>query len=729
MIQMVEIERLIAQVQQTFPNYDATILERAYEFAAAAHKEQKRRTGEPYVAHCLATASILADLRIDPPVIVAGLLHDTVEDTSITLEQIQTEFGNEVASLVDGVTKLSQINQLTGHRDRQLGGQEAENLRKMFLAMAEDVRVVLIKLADRLHNMRTLHGHKREKQLRIARETLDIYAPLANRLGIWQIKWELEDLCLRYLEPEIYEELANKLAERRHDREAYLDKVVADLRQALVQEEIEAEVSGRPKHLYSIYKKMLRKSRDFEQIYDVRAVRVIVPSVRDCYAALGIVHSLWRPLPGEFDDYIANPKENNYQSLHTAVVGPEGKSLEIQIRTREMHYYAEYGVAAHWRYKEQLRRDRFLEEKIKWLRALLDWRQDMGGEDAEEFIESVKTDVLPERVLVFTPKGDILELPAGSTPVDFAYHIHTEVGHRCRGAKVNGQMVPLHYALQDGDQVEIIAAKRGGPSRDWLNPHLGYARTSRARGKIRSWFRHQDREVNITQGRELLERELKKLGLVNESYERLCKLTRYEKIDDFLAAIGAGDLSAQTVAARALELHRQQEAAEELEAELTENPPDQSLGVTEISSTIKGVGGVLTRVAACCNPLPGDEIIGYITRGHGITIHRRDCPNILNKNDGERLIAVDWGNGDHKTSYPVMIKVRAFDRGGLLRDIVDIVAKEDVNMRAANAVTNKKDHSALITATLEIADAAQLSRILTRISRLPNVLEAYRQTS
>lgn len=726
---MVEIERLIAQVQQTFPNYDATILERAYEFAAAAHKEQKRRTGEPYVAHCLATASILADLRIDPPVIVAGLLHDTVEDTSITLEQIQTEFGNEVASLVDGVTKLSQINQLTGHRDRQLGGQEAENLRKMFLAMAEDVRVVLIKLADRLHNMRTLHGHKREKQLRIARETLDIYAPLANRLGIWQIKWELEDLCLRYLEPEIYEELANKLAERRHDREAYLDKVVADLRQALVQEEIEAEVSGRPKHLYSIYKKMLRKSRDFEQIYDVRAVRVIVPSVRDCYAALGIVHSLWRPLPGEFDDYIANPKENNYQSLHTAVVGPEGKSLEIQIRTREMHYYAEYGVAAHWRYKEQLRRDRFLEEKIKWLRALLDWRQDMGGEDAEEFIESVKTDVLPERVLVFTPKGDILELPAGSTPVDFAYHIHTEVGHRCRGAKVNGQMVPLHYALQDGDQVEIIAAKRGGPSRDWLNPHLGYARTSRARGKIRSWFRHQDREVNITQGRELLERELKKLGLVNESYERLCKLTRYEKIDDFLAAIGAGDLSAQTVAARALELHRQQEAAEELEAELTENPPDQSLGVTEISSTIKGVGGVLTRVAACCNPLPGDEIIGYITRGHGITIHRRDCPNILNKNDGERLIAVDWGNGDHKTSYPVMIKVRAFDRGGLLRDIVDIVAKEDVNMRAANAVTNKKDHSALITATLEIADAAQLSRILTRISRLPNVLEAYRQTS
>jgi len=726
---MVEIERLIAQVQQTFPNYDATILERAYEFAAAAHKEQKRRTGEPYVAHCLATASILADLRIDPPVIVAGLLHDTVEDTSITLEQIQTEFGNEVASLVDGVTKLSQINQLTGHRDRQLGGQEAENLRKMFLAMAEDVRVVLIKLADRLHNMRTLHGHKREKQLRIARETLDIYAPLANRLGIWQIKWELEDLCLRYLEPEIYEELANKLAERRHDREAYLDKVVADLRQALVQEEIEAEVSGRPKHLYSIYKKMLRKSRDFEQIYDVRAVRVIVPSVRDCYAALGIVHSLWRPLPGEFDDYIANPKENNYQSLHTAVVGPEGKSLEIQIRTREMHYYAEYGVAAHWRYKEQLRRDRFLEEKIKWLRALLDWRQDMGGEDAEEFIESVKTDVLPERVLVFTPKGDILELPAGSTPVDFAYHIHTEVGHRCRGAKVNGQMVPLHYALQDGDQVEIITAKRGGPSRDWLNPHLGYARTSRARGKIRSWFRHQDREVNITQGRELLERELKKLGLVNESYERLCKLTRYEKIDDFLAAIGAGDLSAQTVAARALELHRQQEAAEELEAELTENPPDQSLGVTEISSTIKGVGGVLTRVAACCNPLPGDEIIGYITRGHGITIHRRDCPNILNKNDGERLIAVDWGNGDHKTSYPVMIKVRAFDRGGLLRDIVDIVAKEDVNMRAANAVTNKKDHSALITATLEIADAAQLSRILTRISRLPNVLEAYRQTS
>ncbi len=723
---MASIEQLIETVSRYFPDYDTDIIRRAYEVAAQAHAGQQRKTGEPYINHCVETAAILAELRIDPPVIVAGLLHDTVEDTDLTLDDIRREFGDEVARLVDGVTKLGQINQLTGHRGRELDNQDAENLRKMFLAMAEDVRVVLIKLADRLHNMRTLYALPREKQIRIARETLDIFAPLANRLGIWQIKWELEDLCFRYLEPEMYETLAAKLAERREERERYIQKVIAILRQHLEREGIKAEITGRPKHLYSIYKKMRRKERTFEQIYDVHGVRVIVDTVKDCYAALGIVHSLWRPIPGEFDDYIANPKENNYQSLHTAVVGPEGKPLEVQIRTHEMHYLAEYGIAAHWRYKEELKhRDRFLEEKIRWLRALLEWRQEVT--DAQEFLDSVKTDVLPERVLVFTPKGDIKELPAGSTPIDFAYLIHTEVGHRCRGARVNGQLVPLNYQLKDGDQVEIITARRGGPSRDWLNPHLGYVKTQRARSKIRQWFRKQDRELNIQQGRELLERELKRLGLEFENIEKLARMNNYDNVDDFLAAIGYGDISAQSVATRALDYQRREELARRsLEAEFTtkakKKPSSTSSGVR-----VRGVGDIMTRLARCCNPVPGEEIVGYITKGHGITIHRRTCPNVLNKAQTGRLIEVEWG--EEEQVYPVVITVRAFDRGGLLRDIADIVAKEKVNMRSASAVTNKKNHSAVITATLEIKDASQLSRILHRISRLPNVLEAYRQTT
>lgn len=722
------VERLVETVARHFPSYDGDIIRKAYEIADMAHAGQQRKTGEPFVMHCLAVAEILADLRIDPPVVVAGVLHDTVEDTPITLDDLREAFGDEVARLVDGVTKLGQIGELANAPDDGSSNKQAENLRKMFLAMAEDVRVVLIKLADRLHNMRTLHGLPREKQLRTARETLDIYAPLANRLGIWQIKWELEDLCLRYLQPETYRDVADKLAQRRADREKYVENVIRILKEELLKEGIQADISGRPKHIYSIYKKMQRKDRDFEQIYDVHGVRVIVDTVRDCYAALGIVHSLWRPVPGEFDDYIATPKENNYQSLHTAVVGPEGRPFEVQIRTHEMHYISEYGIAAHWRYKEELsKRDKVFEEKVRWLRSLLEWRQEMT--DAEEFVDSVKTDVLPERVLVFTPKGDIKELPAGGTPIDFAYQIHTEVGHRCRGAKVNGKIVSLNYRLKDGDQVEIITAKRGGPSRDWLNPHLGYVKTQRARSKIRRWFRKQDRDVNIAQGRELLEREIKRLDLGQESFEKLASLSSYDDVDDFLAAIGYGDISPQTIAARALELQRREQQAEADEDELeelttTDGKPAEPSTTTEVM--IQGVGDVMTRMAGCCNPLPGDEIIGYITKNHGISIHRQSCPNILSRSDSERLIEVSWGDGDQQV-YPVTIKVRAFDRGGLLRDIADIVAKENVNMRSANAITNKKDHSAVITATLEIHTAAQLSRILHLVSRLPNVLEAYRQ--
>jgi GTP pyrophosphokinase len=719
------IEKIIETVKQNFPASDMELLQRAYEVASAAHAGQDRRSGEPYINHCLETASTLAEMRLDPPTVAAGLLHDVPEDTDITIGEIEESFGEEIARLVDGVTKLGQIDKFSHHKDRPpQEARDAENLRKMFLAMAADVRVVLIKLADRLHNMRTLWALPPEKQKRVAQETLEIFAPLANRLGIWQIKWELEDLCLMYLQPDIYHEIKTLLAERRADRDRYIRKVIRLLQAVMRKEGIEAEISGRSKHIYSIYRKMRRKEQDFDQIYDVHAIRVIVNKVRDCYHVVGLVHSLWKPIPGEFDDYIANPKENHYQSLHTAVVGPGGRPLEVQIRTYEMHYVAEYGVAAHWRYKEEIRADQDMEARVAWLRSLLDWRQDLA--DAQEFVDSLKTDVLPDRVYVFTPKGDIIDLPYGATPLDFAYRIHTEVGHRCRGAKVNGHIVSLDYQLHDGDQVEVITAKRGRPSRDWLNPHLGYANTSRARAKIRAWFRKQDRDVNIAQGREVLERELKKLGLEQIGFEQLAKMANYEKVDDFLAAIGYGDVSPQTLAAKALEL-KKIAAPPEPEPEAAPRLPPVPRSKESSDVSIDGVGNMLTRIAGCCNPLPGEEIVGYVTLGHGVSIHRKSCPNVLNKEATGRLLAVKWTTSARQV-YPVVIQILAWDRSGLLSDVANIVAREEVNMSSAHVTTSKKDHSAVITATLEIADSAQLSRLLTRIGKLPNVVEVYRQS-
>ena len=647
-------------------------------------------------------------------------MHDTLEDTEVTYEQLEGEFGSEIAKLVDGVTKLGQIDHLSGMSERNIQEDaKAESLRKMFLAMVDDVRVVLIKLADRLHNMRTLSSLPEAKRKRIARETLEIFAPLANRLGIWQIKWELEDLALRHLEPETYKEIATLIHERRPDRERYIARVVTRVRQELEKAGIKAEVTGRPKHIYSIYRKMKRKGVDFDQIYDVRGVRIIVESVRDCYAALGVVHSLWRPIPGEFDDYIATPKDNMYRSLHTAVVGPEGKPLEVQIRTYEMHHTAELGIAAHWRYKEGHKQDPVFDNKIAWLRQLMEWRQEVT--DAHEFIDSLKTDVFQDRVYTFTPRGDIVDLPAGSTPIDFAYHIHTEVGHRCRGAKVNGKLVSLDYQLQNGDQVEILTAKRGGPSRDWLNPHLGYVKTSRARNKIRQWFKRQNRDENIVQGREVLERELKRLGLEHIAFDQIAQKFNFDKVDDFLAAIGAGDINAHQIAGRALALTQSEEEALEIPVSRAA-PAAPPTGVR-----VRGVGDLLTHLARCCNPLPGDDIVGYITRGRGVTIHRQDCPNILRVTDRERLIEVDWGVEATET-YPVNVRVEAYDRQGLLRDIASVVADEAINMSAANVVTRKQDHTATMMVTLEITDIDQLSRVLARIERLPNVLEARRQT-
>jgi GTP pyrophosphokinase len=717
--QTTSFESLLQQMPETLSPNDRELIERAYELAEVAHSGQKRASGEPYIQHSLTVAQILADLRLDSATIAAGLLHDVVEDSVVTIEDLRQDFGDEVTSLVDGVTKLSQIDKLSQMTHRGLQDEEAESLRKMFLAMADDVRVVLIKLADRLHNMRTLESLSEEQQRRIAAETLEIFAPLANRLGIWQMKWELEDLGFRYLNPQKYWEITAVLDERRADRERRIARVIEILEKKLKKESLEAEISGRPKHIYSIHEKMNRKGLPFEQIHDVRGVRIIVNTVRECYAVLGAVHSLWRPIPGEFDDFIATPKDNMYQSLHTAVVGPDGKPLEVQIRTYEMHRRAELGIAAHWRYKEHAKRDVAFEAKIAWLRSLMDWQQEVT--DASEFIDSLKSDVFQYgRIYTFTPKGEIIDLTAGSTPIDFAYRIHTEIGHRCRGAKINGKIVPLDYQLQNGDQVEILTARRGKPSRDWLNLHLGYIKTSRARQKIRQWFRQQDRAESVAQGRQLLEKELKRLGLDQKNYEEIATLLKFDKVEDLMAAIGYGDINTQQVAAKLIEAEKEEEEPELPEAA---PPPPEVSGVT-----VRGVGDLLTRVAGCCHPLPGDPVVGYVTRGRGITIHRQDCPNILYLEDKERLIEVDWGE-DFKQVFPVMIQVLAYDRTGLMRDITEIMVEERINISAANIATRPKDHTAVITVTLEISSIVQLSRILDRIDKLPNVFEARRKAS
>jgi GTP pyrophosphokinase len=717
-------DQSLAWAEAKFGGPELDLVRRAYEQALVAHDGQTRASGEPYVRHCIEVAHMLADLGLDHHAVAAGLLHDIVEDTDWTVDDLRARFDEEVARLVDGVTKLAYIDTMSKMGSGDPEEQEAESLRKMFLAMVDDVRVVLIKLADRLHNMRTLASLPAARRERIARETLEIYAPLANRLGIWQMKWELEDLGLRHFDPETYHHIADMIDERREERENYIQHVTAELQARLRLEGIAAEVEGRPKHIYSIYRKMLRKDVEFDQIYDVRGLRVVVDTVQDCYAALGIVHSLWKPIPGQFDDFIATPKDNMYQSLHTAVVGPQGKTVEAQIRTREMHRRAELGIASHWRYKEGMRRDAAFENKVAWLRSLMDWRTDV--EDAREFVDTIKSDLLDDRVYVFSPKGKVLDLPAGSTPIDFAYYIHTEVGDRCRGARVNGQLVPLTTKLKSGDQVEIITAKRGGPSRDWLRPDLGYVRSARSKQKIRRWFRQQNREENIAFGREQLRRELKRLNLADDiRMQDIAHLYDYRNVDDFFAAIGFGDLNSQRVAARILQEFRSQEVFPEEE--------EAYVAITPEGVRVKGVGDLLTQLAQCCKPEPDDPspIVGYVTRGRGVTIHKWDCPNILirtSKGEVERLIEVDWGTGQERV-YPVIIKVRAWDRDGLLRDIATVIAEEGINMREVNSVSVAKTNLATLTATLEITNFSQLVSILDKIERLPNVIEVNREAS
>ncbi len=681
---------LKASIADHHPTADLSGVDRAFDLAVDAHQGQPRATGEPYVSHPIASAQIVADLGIDPVAVEAALLHDVPEDTEYSLTDIEEKFGAEVAHLVDGVTKLSRFST---HSHEQ---QQAENIRKMLLAMAEDIRVVLIKLADRLHNMRTLYGLPSEKQSRIARQTMEIYAPLAERLGIWQIKWELEDLAFKVLEPERFRELARLLDTRRKGRESYIDRAIAELRPKLEAAGIEADLEGRPKHIFSIWKKMQRKGAEFGEIYDVYAIRVLVDEVRDCYAALGIVHSLWRPIPGQFDDYIAVPKNNLYQSLHTAVIALDGKPLEIQIRTHQMHQVSEVGIAAHWRYKEGTKSDREYDAKLAWLRQLMDWQRDVSDSDATEFVEGIKLDIFQDQVFVFTPKGDIKDLPAGATPLDFAYRIHTDVGHRTIGAKINNRLVPLDYRLKNGDIVEIVTTKADhGPSRDWLN----VVRTSHAREKIRQWFKRKDRDENIVHGREALERELRRLarttiGAVgNDKIAEVAKQLNHESVDDFFAAIGYGAIGPQAVVMRL-------GVVDDGQAQLPTVAPSQQIARTG-GVRVKGVGDLLVRFAKCCHPIPGDPIVGFITRGKGVTVHLRSCPTVTNEREVSRLIEVEW-EAEPTQTYPIAIRVEAFDRTGLLNDITQVVAENKVNIVAAN-VGVSQDHTAVVTATLQVA--------------------------
>ena len=723
------IEALWNNLPESFRAESRELLLRAYTLASYAHHAMQRDSGEPYITHPIAVTEILAELHMDPEALAAGLLHDVAEDSDYGIDYLRTHFGSTIARLVDGVTKLKKIQEKKSKTDAPVSNQRAESLRKMMLASIEELRVLIIKLADRLHNMRTLAGQKEYKRRRTARETLDYYAPIANRLGIWRIKSELEDLSFRYLNPSSYREIKNALQQKEDDRDKLVIRIKSDLERALNEAGLHAQIYGRPKHIYSIFRKMERKGVGFEQIYDVHGFRIIVDSVAQCYAALGVVHTMWHPIPGEFDDYIANPKDNMYRSLHTAVrIKKDGRPVEIQIRTGEMHDLAELGIAAHWQYKEQARHSEDVQKKIAYLRKLMS--EPLSMSDSDEFVDGMKTDVFSDRVLVFTPNADIVELPAGSTPIDFAYNIHTELGHRCRGANVNGKLVPLDYKLQNGDQVSIIAASRGGPSRDWLNPDLEFVATQRARSKIRTWLRRQNRDENILRGRQALDKELHRLS-ADLSFEAVSRLFRYELLDDFLAAIGYGDINSQHIAARIIDYERREQERLASFDVFSFQPGQNAADVAGFDGLrVQGVEGLLTNLGKCCHPVPGDPIVGYVTKGRGVTIHTQKCPNInrLLGNEHSRIIEVSWTTLQEKT-YPVKIHISAYDRSGLVRDIAALVADEHVNMRNIEAITGQKDNLAVITATLEIQDVTQLTRILTKIEHLPNIKEVYRRLS
>ncbi len=715
-------EQVLEKASEYLPEKDVEFLRRAYEMAEYAHREQYRRSGEPYIWHPVQVAGILVDLGMDPDTVAAAFLHDVVEDTDVGLDELETKFGEQVAMLVDGVTKLGKIKYKSKEE------QQAENHRKMFVAMAKDIRVILIKLADRLHNMRTLKHLPPEKQRRISNETLEIFAPLAHRLGISKIKWELEDTSLRYLNPQQYYRIVNLMKKKRVERESYIDEVKDLLKDRLGNMNVEADIHGRAKHIYSIYRKMVLQKKQFNEIYDLFAVRIVVKSIKDCYAVLGTIHTQWKPMPGRFKDYIAMPKANMYQSLHTTVIGPKGDPLEVQIRSEDMHKVAEFGVAAHWAYKEGKSVDdaESLETKMSWFREILEWQNNTN--DAQEFMESLKIDLFSDMVFVFSPKGDVMELPKGSVPLDYAYRIHTEVGNRCIGAKVNGKMVPLDHQLKTGDIVEILTSKHSyGPSQDWLK----ITQSSHAKNKIRQWFKREKREENVEKGRDMVEKEIEKKGftakqvLTKENIERVMDKFSFTTEEDMYAAVGYQGITAAQVVTRLTDnLRRQEEQVEKQTlAEAVEElkPQHKSSSKTDSGVRVKGIDNLLIRLSRCCNPVPGDNIVGYITKGRGVSIHRSDCPNVQQEDVKARLLPVEWDTRPQQSkNYDVDIEISGYDRRSLLNDVLQAVAETKTNIQA---VTGKADKNkmAMIDMTISIQNTAHLQRVVERIKQISDI--------
>ncbi|NQW24710.1 MAG: bifunctional (p)ppGpp synthetase/guanosine-3',5'-bis(diphosphate) 3'-pyrophosphohydrolase [SAR202 cluster bacterium] len=719
---------LIERVSTYLPEDITKVVGQAYDYANQCHEGQMRKSGEPYIAHPLETALFLADLHLDSHTIVAALLHDVVEDCGVSLEEITQKFGPEVAKLVDGVTKLTRMDDKLQPPADDIANMiddaeqlHAESLRKMLVSMAEDIRVVLIKLADRLHNMQTLDALSPEKRKRIAQETLDIYSPLAHRLGIWEIKWRLDDLAFRHLNEEKYREVSKILASKRTEREEYIEKVTSTLKDELTKYGITAEVVGRPKGIYSTYRKMQKyeaQGKEFGEIYDLFAIRILVTELADCYKSLGVVHQLWHPLPGQFDDYIGNPKENLYQALHTTVICDGGTPLEVQIKTYELHRIAEYGVAAHWAYKEGNSGDQRFEEKMTWLRQLLEWQREVSG--TAEFIESVKQDIFHDQVFVYTPKGRIVELTSGSTPVDFAYKIHTELGHRCIGAKVNGKLMSLDTALGNGDTVEILTSKADrGPSLDWLNPNRGYVRSAGALQSVRQWFRKQERSTHIQRGRDVMRRELRRLDQkINDA--AVLGMFKMDTMDDLLANLGSGNI------AESLLSHRLAEFGHETEPPLSNRRNDLPLSSPSSGITVLGVGDLLIRMGRCCNPIPGDSIIGFITRARGVTVHKQDCPSVKHEDEPERLVAVQWGQ--EKQLYPVRVTMKAYDRVGLLRDLTALVSHEGVNI--ASVITEEwTDGTVTMSLTCHTTGLDQLNKLFSKLEGVRGCISVTRDRS
>lgn len=714
------LNELLNKIKQYNPLCDEQMIRKAYAFAETAHQGQLRNSGEAYFVHPVNVAFILTDLNTDDATIAAGLMHDILEDTLITYETMQQEFGPEVATLVDGVTKLKRIK----YQSKQ--EKQAENLRKMVMAMANDIRVIIIKLADRLHNMRTLEYKTRKKQIEIATETIEIYAPLAHRLGINKIKWELEDLCLRYMDPDVYYELAEMVNKKRTERESYIEEIILELKNSLDGLVVSSEITGRPKSLYSIYKKMYHQNKTFDQIFDLTAIRVIVDSIKDCYAVLGTVHTMWKPLPGRFKDYIAMPKPNMYQSLHTTVIGPEGEIFEVQIRTRSMHRTAEYGIAAHWNYKEGKNRLNNFDQKLTWIRQLMDWQKETS--DSTEFMENLKGDFFSDEVYVFSPKGDVIDLPTGSTPIDFAYRVHSAVGNNCVGAKIDGRIVPLNYKLKNGNIVEILTSSNSsGPSQDWLN----IVKSTQAKTKIKQWFKKEQRDQNIVRGRDALEKEVRKEGykfneiLKEEWLVNIAKKLSFNSINDMYASLGYGSIQLTQILPKLRELHKEYYKIETTLENLPTSLKDSS-NTENISKgiIIKNVDNVQVKFAGCCNPVPGDDIIGYITKGRGISIHQITCVNIQNNTQPERLIEAYWDKSE-LTTYQVALEIIAFDKTGYVASVTHEISKAGYNLTSMNARANK-DKTFTIDLTVEIKNTSEIELLIKSIRKLKDTIDVYR---